>query len=92
MSRFFAQLHVKVSNSNVRKLEVTWMQQLNLIFAVFTLALIRKTLILEESGYNAAVMGGGFMRIAWTGSFSWYRNETIFASSCLIGALPIPDT
>ena len=63
------------------------MQQLNLIFAVFALVLIRKTLILEESGYNAAVIGG-FTRTAWTCSFSWYRNETIFASSYLIGALP----
>ena len=40
-----------------RKLGMTWMQQLNLIFAVFALVLIRKTLILEESGYNAAVIG-----------------------------------
>ena len=47
-----------------RKLGVTWMQELNLIFAVFGLVLIRKTLLLEESGYSAAVIGG-FMRTAW---------------------------
>ena len=31
---------------------------------MFGLVLIRKTLILEESGYSAAVIGG-FMRTAW---------------------------
>ena len=47
-----------------KKLEVTWIQKLNLIFAVFALVLIRKTLILEESGYSAAVIGG-FTRTVW---------------------------
>ena len=37
---------------------------LNPIFAVFALVLIRKILILEESGYSAAVIGE-FMRTAW---------------------------
>ena len=40
------------------------MQKLNLIFAVFALVPIRKTLILEESGYSAAVTGG-FTRTVW---------------------------
>ena len=46
-----------------KKLGVTWMQQLTLIFAAFALVLIRKTFILEESGCNAAVIGG-FTRTA----------------------------
>ena len=37
---------------------------LNLIFAVFALVLIRKILILEESGYSVAVIGE-FMRTVW---------------------------
>ena len=37
---------------------------LNPIFGIFALVLIRKILILEESGYSAAVIGE-FMRTAW---------------------------
>ena len=46
------------------KVGVTWMRRLNLIFAVSALVLIMKTLILEGSGYSAAVIGG-FTRTAW---------------------------